>query len=131
MINKVILIGRLVANPELRFSKSGTAICSFRIATSERWKDKQGQQQEQVEFHQIEAWGKLAEICGEYLSKGSQVYLEGSLKTDKWQDKSGNNRYTTKIRAREMRMLSPKNSNQEAGEDSRPGVRDVGEDAPF
>ena len=131
MINKVILIGRLVANPELRFSKSGTAICSFRIATSERWKDKQGQQQEQVEFHQIEAWGKLAEICGEYLSKGSQVYLEGSLKTDKWQDKSGNNRYTTKIKLREMRMLSPKNSNQEAGEDSRPGVRDVGEDDPF
>lgn len=108
MINKAILIGNLGADPELRYTQSGTPVASFRIATTERWKDKEGNPQEQTEWHNIVAWTRLAEICGEYLNKGSRVYIEGKLQTRKWQDQNGNDRYTTEIVAREMKMLTPR-----------------------
>lgn len=108
MINKVILIGNLGVDPELRFTQSGTPVASFRIATSERWKDKEGNQQEQTEWHNIVAWGRLGELCNEYLNKGSKVYIEGKLKTRKWQDQNGNDRYTTDIVARDVQFLTPR-----------------------
>ena len=108
MINKVILIGNLGADPELRYTQSGAPMATFNIATTERWKDKDGNQQEQTEWHRIVAWRRLAEICGEYLNKGSRVYIEGKLQTRKWQDQNGNDRYTTEIIAREMKMLTPR-----------------------
>jgi len=115
MINKVILIGNLGVDPELRFTQSGTPVASFRIATSERWKDKEGNQQEQTEWHNIVAWGRLGELCNEYLSKGSKVYVEGKLKTRKWQDKNGNDRYTTDIVARDVQFLTPRGEGGDAG----------------
>jgi single-strand DNA-binding protein len=108
MINKVILIGNLGADPEIRYAQDGTPFASFTVATTERWKGKDGQMQEQTEWHRITAWRRLAEICGEYLSKGSRVYIEGKLQTRKWKDQSGNDRYTTEIVARDMKMLSPR-----------------------
>lgn len=108
MINKAILIGNLGKDPEVRYTQSGTAFSSFSIATSERWKDKDGQMKEQTEWHNIVAWDKLAEICGEYLRKGSRVYIEGKIQTRKWQDKDGHDRWTTEIVARDMKMLTPK-----------------------
>jgi len=105
-INKVILVGNLGADPETRYSAGGAAITSIRIATSESWKDKQtGEMQERTEWHRIKFFGRLAEIAGEYLRKGSQVYVEGSLRTDKYTDKDGIERYTTDIVANEMQML--------------------------
>jgi single-strand DNA-binding protein len=105
-VNKVILIGNLGKDPETRYLPSGEAVTSFSIATSETWKDKtSGEKKEATEWHRISAFGKLAEICGEYLRKGSQVYIEGALRTRKWQDKEGQDRYTTEIRADQMRML--------------------------
>ena len=108
MINKAILIGNLGADPELRYTQTGTPVATFNIATTRRWKDKDGQQQEETEWHRIVAWSRLAEICGEYLNKGSRVYVEGRLQTRKWQDQNGNDRYTTEIIAQEMKMLSPR-----------------------
>jgi len=108
MINKAILIGNLGADPEVRYTQSGTAVASFNVATTERWKGQDGQMQEQTEWHRIVAWAKLAEICGEYLHKGSRVYIEGKIQTRKWQDKDGADRYTTEIVARDMKMLTPK-----------------------
>ena len=108
MINKAILIGNLGADPEVRYTQSGTAVATFNVATSERWKGQDGQMQEQTEWHRVVAWAKLAEICGEYLHKGSKVYVEGKIQTRKWQDKDGVDRYTTEIVARDMKMLSAK-----------------------
>ena len=108
MINKVILIGNLGADPETRFTQSGVQVTTFSLATTERWKDPDGQPREQTEWHRIVAWRKLAEICGQYLHKGSKVYIEGKLQTRKWQDQSGQDRYTTEIVAREMKMLGDK-----------------------
>ena len=105
-INKVILVGNLGADPEVRYTAGGSAITSIRIATSESWKDKQtGEQQERTEWHRIKFFGRLAEIAGEYLKKGRQVYVEGRLQTDKYTDKDGVERYTTDIVANEMQML--------------------------
>lgn len=105
-VNKVILVGNLGADPETRYTPSGSAVTKIRVATSESWKDRQtGERQERTEWHRIVFFGRLAEIAGEYLKKGSQVYLEGSLRTDKWQDQSGQDRYTTEIVANEMQML--------------------------
>ena len=108
MINKAILIGNLGADPEIRYTQNGAPVATFNIATTERWKDKDGQMQEQTEWHRIVAWSRLAEICGEYLNKGSRVYIEGKIQTRKWQDQNGNDRYTTEIVAREMKMLTPR-----------------------
>lgn len=105
-INKVILIGHLGADPETRAMPSGSSVANLRIATTESWRDKQsGEQQERTEWHRVALFGRLAEIAGEYLRKGSQVYIEGSLRTRKWQDKQGNERYTTEIVGNEMQML--------------------------
>lgn len=104
-INKVILVGNLGADPEVRYGQSGNAITTISLATSEQWVDKQGQKQERTEWHRVKFFGKLAEIAGEYLKKGRQVYVEGSLRTDKYTDKQGVERYTTDIIANEMQML--------------------------
>ncbi len=105
-INKVILVGNLGADPETRAMPSGMSVCNLRIATTESWKDRQsGEQQERTEWHRVALFGRLAEIATEYLHKGSQVYIEGSLRTRKWQDKQGTERYTTEIIANEMQML--------------------------
>lgn len=107
-LNKVMLIGNLGKDPEVRFTASGQAVASFSLATSEKFKGKSGEMEERTEWHNITLWGKLAEIAGEYLSKGKTVYIEGRLQTRKWQDKNGNDRYTTDIVGDRMQMLSAK-----------------------
>jgi single-strand DNA-binding protein len=120
-VNKVILIGNLGADPETRYAPSGDAICNIRLATTDTWKDKAtGEKKEATEWHRVTFYGKLAEIAGQYLKKGSQVYIEGSLRTRKWQDKDGQDRYTTEIRADEMKMLGDRVSKGAAGEQSAP-----------
>jgi single-strand DNA-binding protein len=105
-INKVIIIGHLGADPETRAMPSGTTVANIRVATTESWKDRQsGDQQERTEWHNIALFGRTAEVAAEYLRKGSQVYIEGRLRTRKWQDKQGNDRYTTEIVANDMQML--------------------------
>ena len=105
MLNKTMLIGNLGADVDTRYTKTQVAVATFRIATTERLKDNEGKPQESTEWHRIVAFGRLAEICSEYLSKGSRVYLEGRLQTRKWQDAEGVTRFTTEIIAREMKML--------------------------
>jgi single-strand DNA-binding protein len=107
-LNKVMLIGNLGKDPEVRFTAAGQAVASFSLATSEKFKGKTGEWEERTEWHNITLWGKLAEIAGEYLSKGKTIYVEGRLQTRKWQDKSGNDRYSTDIVGDKMQMLSPK-----------------------
>lgn len=105
-LNKVILIGNLGRDPEVRYLPNGDAACTLSLATSEQWKDKNtGERKEAVEWHNLSFYGRLAEIAGEYLKKGSSIYVEGSLRTRKWQDKDGSDRYTTEIRVAEMKML--------------------------
>ena len=104
-INKVIIVGTLGKDPEVRYSQSGSALTSISLATNEKWKDKNGETQERTEWHRIKFFGKLAEIAGEYLKKGGQVYIEGSLRTDKYTDKQGVEKYSTDIIANEMQML--------------------------
>ena len=103
-INKVILVGNLGADPEMRYTADGTAVCKFRIATTERFKDRQGNMQERTEWHRIVAWRKLAEVCGQYLSKGKQVYIEGKIRNDTW-EQEGVKRYSYEIVADTMQML--------------------------
>ena len=115
-VNKVILVGTLGKDPETRYMPSGSAVTNLRIATNEQWKDKQtGEQQERTEWHSIAMFGRLAEIAAEYLRKGSQVYVEGKIRTRKWQDKEGKDRYTTEIIADEMQMLGGKGGGAGAG----------------
>ena len=110
-INKVIVVGNLGSDPEINHMPSGGAVATLSIATTDAWKDKNtGQQQEATEWHRVVFFNRLAEICGEYLRKGSQVYIEGSLKTRKWVDKSGNDRYTTEIVGRDMQMMGNRQS---------------------
>jgi single-strand DNA-binding protein len=104
-VNKVILVGNLGRDPEMRYLPSGDAVANLRIATTEKYKDKSGAMQEATEWHTVAFFGKTAEVCGQYLKKGSQIYVEGSLRTRKWQDKEGNDRYTTEIRGDRMQML--------------------------
>ncbi|MDX2164373.1 MAG: single-stranded DNA-binding protein [Gammaproteobacteria bacterium] len=119
-VNKVILIGNLGADPEVRFMPSGGAVANLRIATSESWKDKQtGEQHERTEWHTVVLFNRLGEIAGEYLKKGSKVFIEGSLRTRKWQDKTGQDRYTTEIVGAEMQMLDSKGGGQSFQADDR------------
>ena len=112
-INKVILIGNLGGDPEVRYTGSGLAIANVNVATSDRWRDRQSEEnRERTEWHRVVLFDKLAEIAGEYLRKGSQVYIEGRLQTRKWQDRDGNDRYTTEIVAREMTMLGGRGEDQ-------------------
>jgi single-strand DNA-binding protein len=104
-VNKVLLIGRLGNNPEIRYTNGGTAVANFNIATSENWNDKNGQKQERTEWHRIVVWGKLAELCEKYLAKGRQCYVEGRLQTRSWDDKDGNKRYTTEVVASSIQFL--------------------------
>ncbi len=105
-VNKVILIGNLGADPEVRYTTSGGAVANLRLATSEQWRDKQtGENREQTEWHRVVMFGRLGEIAGEYLKKGAKIYVEGSIRTRKWQDRDGQDRYTTEIVANEMQML--------------------------
>ncbi len=114
-INKVILIGRLGSDPEVRYTPSGVAVANFSIATSEEWKDKDsGERRERTEWHRIVAWRRLGEICGEYLSKGKQVYIEGRLQTRDWEDRDGNKRYTTEIVASDVQFLGTRDSSEPA-----------------
>ena len=119
-VNKVIILGNLGADPESRFAPSGDAVCSIRVATTETWKDKStGERREATEWHRVSFYGKLAEIAGQYLRKGSQVYIEGSLRTRKWQDKDGKDQYTTEIRANEMKMLGSRQDGDSAPQPPR------------
>ena len=114
-INKVILVGNIGKDPEVRYTASGSAITNISIATSESWRDKtSGEQQERTEWHKVVFFNRLAEIAGEYLKKGSQVYVEGALRTRKWQDQSGQDRYTTEIVANEMQMLGSRGGSEGA-----------------
>ncbi|HPS93458.1 MAG: single-stranded DNA-binding protein [Syntrophaceae bacterium] len=112
-INKVILIGRLGKDPEMRFTPSGKAVTNFTLATNENWTDQGGERQERTEWHRIVTWGKLAENCAKLLSKGKQVYIEGRLQTRQWDDRDGNKRYTTEIVANIMQILSPVEGGQD------------------
>ena len=134
-VNKVILIGNLGRDPEVRYMPDGGAITNISIATTENWKDKNGEKQEKTEWHRVAFFGKLAEIAGEYLKKGSQVYVEGRLQTRKWQDKDGNDKYTTEIVADRMQMLGSRQgmggggAEREApdrGESARPAGKPAG-----
>ena len=113
-VNKVILIGNLGADPETRYLPSGDAVTNIRIATTDVWKDKAGEKQEHTEWHRIAFFGKLAEIAGEYLKKGSPVYVEGRIRTRKWQDKEGQDRYSTEIVADRMQLLGSRGGGSEA-----------------
>jgi single-strand DNA-binding protein len=151
-INKVIIIGNVGGDPETRYMPSGSAVTNLTVATNESWKDKQtGEQKERTEWHRVAMFNRLAEIAAEYLRKGSQVYIEGKLRTRKWQDKSGNDRYTTEIIADEMQMLGgrggsgggggnfgggSKGGSQGGSQDSgnvppQPGPDDFDDDIPF
>jgi single-strand DNA-binding protein len=126
-VNKVILIGNLGADPETRAMPSGSTVANLRIATSESWRDKQsGEQQERTEWHRVALFGRLAEIAGEYLKKGSQVYIEGSLRTRKWQDKQGNERYSTEIIGNELQMLGGRGGGGPPGGGAEGGGRASG-----
>jgi single-strand DNA-binding protein len=150
-VNKVIVVGNLGADPETRYLPSGEAVTNIRVATTDRWKDKaSGEMKEATEWHRIAFFGRLAEVAGEYLKKGSQVYVEGSLRTRKWQDKEGHDRYSTEIRGDVMQMLGsragsgePRSAPAEAAESrsepaSRPAAKkpagkfdDMADDIPF
>jgi single-strand DNA-binding protein len=132
-VNKVIVLGNLGKDPELRHLPNGDAVCNFSLATTESWKDKDGNKQDKTEWHNIVIFRKLAEIAGEYLKKGRPVYIEGRLQTRKWQDKEGKDRYTTEIVADQMQMLG---SRDEAKEVAKPtqtptGFDDMESDIPF
>jgi single-strand DNA-binding protein len=134
MINKAIIIGNLGSDPEVRYTQSGTAVANFNVATTEKWKGKDGQMQEQTEWHRVVAFDRLAEICGEYLSKGSKVYIEGRIQTRSWNDKDGNKRYTTEIVAKDMKMLTPKGGAASGGnyaDEPPPPEPRMGDDVPF
>lgn len=119
-VNKVLLIGRLGNNPEIRYTPSGAAVANFNIATNESWNDKNGQKQERTEWHRIVVWGKLAQLCGEYLAKGRQVYIEGRLQTRQWQDKEGQTKYTTEVIANTVQFLGAGNGAGRVADEAAP-----------
>ncbi|MBT0586863.1 single-stranded DNA-binding protein [Alteromonas oceanisediminis] len=128
-VNKVILVGNLGNDPEVRYMPNGNAVANLSIATSESWKDQQGNQQERTEWHKVTMYRRLAEIAGEYLKKGSQIYLEGKLQTRKWQDQQGQDRYTTEVIADQMQMLGGRNDSgggQGGGYQQRPQNQNAG-----
>ncbi len=130
-VNKVILVGNLGADPEIRYTADGTAVASFRIATSRRWTNKSGERVEQTEWHRIVAWRRLGEICAQYLSKGKQVYVEGRLQTRSWEDKSGNKRWTTEIIAENLQMLGRAGDVMEVPEEAPTDQEDMVDKTPL
>jgi len=141
MVNKVILIGNLGADPEVRYTASGTPVATFRLATTGRFKDASGEWQERTEWHRVVFFGRTAEVCGEYLTKGSQVFVEGRIQTRTWEDQEGQTRYTTEIVGREMKMLgrrgeagSPAGRTKPAAKPAPPAdepAEDFEDDIPF
>jgi len=121
-VNKVMLIGNLGQDPELNYTGSGTAVCNLRLATDESYKDNNGELVERTEWHDIVAWERLAEVCDEYLVKGSRIYCEGSLQTSTWEDRDGNTRYSTEIKMRNMMMLGGEEGGRGGGRGSRDGM---------
>lgn len=142
-VNKVILLGRLGQDPELKYTPGGSPVCNFSLATTESWTDKSGQKQEKTEWHRVVVWGKLAELCKQYLAKGRQVFVEGSLQTRSWDDKDGQKRYTTEINARSIQFLGGQATagsrdqsygmNQDSGSSSFTGSQEyeISSDASF
>ena len=139
-INKAILIGRLGSDPEVRYTPSGVAVANFSVATSEEWKDKDsGEKKERTEWHRIVAWRRLGEICGEYLSKGKQVYVEGRIQTRSWDDRDGNKKYTTEIVANDIQFLGSRDASSGGrpsgggggGFQGAPGPGPEDDDIPF
>jgi len=132
-VNKVIVLGNLGKDPELRHLPNGDAVCNFSLATTESWKDKDGNKQDKTEWHNVVIFRKLAEIAGEYLKKGRPVYIEGRLQTRKWQDKEGKDRYTTEIVADQMQMLGGRDEAKEVAKTSAPKTNfdDMESDIPF
>ena len=140
-VNKVILIGNLGRDPELRYTQSGQAVVNFTLATSENWTDKSGERVERTEWHRIVVWGRMGELCAQYLSKGRTVYIEGRIQTREWEDKDGNKRYTTEINAQTVQFLGgprgdaggaqgPRNT-EPSGESSDGAPPAAGDDIPF
>lgn len=140
-VNKAIVLGNVGQDPEIRYTANGDAVCNFSIATTDTWKDKNGQRQERTEWHNIVMYRKLAEIAGEYVRKGSSIYIEGRIQTRKWQTKDGQDRYTTEIIADQMQMLGNRqNGERSQSQDRKPQSSatqgsdvfdDFGEDVPF
>lgn len=131
-VNKVIIVGNLGADPETKYLPSGDAVCSLRVATGDKWKDKtSGQMKEATEWHRISFFGRLAEVCGEYLKKGSTVYVEGSIRTRKYQDKDGVEKYATEIRGDVMQMLGGKGDQQAKPATRSRQAQDDTSDVPF
>lgn len=120
-INKVILVGNLGRDPEVRYTPSGTAVANFTLATTESWTDRDGEKQSHTEWHRVVAWRRLGEICGEYLAKGKQVYIEGRIRTKEWEDQEGNKRKTTEIEAQTMQMLGSRGQGEPLS-DTSPGA---------
>jgi len=137
MINKVILVGRLGADPEVRYTPDGAQVTTFRLATDEQWKDKSGERAQRTEWHRVVAFRKLAEICGSYLSKGRLVYVEGRIQTRSWEDKDGQKRFTTEIVASNMQILDrgPSRDQQGGGDERMPAGAEMerasDDDVPF
>jgi len=129
-LNKVMLIGNLGKDPEVRYTPGGQAVANFTIATNESWNDKQGQKQERTEWHRIVAWGKTAELCGEYLTKGRQVYIEGKIQTREWNNKEGQKQYTTEVVANQVLFLSGGERGPGKGQSRGGGADDFGPPPP-
>lgn len=131
-VNKVIIVGNVGREVELRHTPSGVAVARFSVATNERWKDKDGNRQEHTEWHTVVAWGKLAEFCQQYVTKGRQVYVEGSLRTRTYDDDKGNRRYFTEIRAQTIQLLGRREGAAEGGAEEAPEMPpEVEDDVPF
>lgn len=135
-VNKVILVGNLGRDPEVRHMPSGDAMVNLSIATTDTWKDKNGERQEKTEWHRVVMFGRLAEIAGQYLKKGSQAYIEGRLQTRKWQDKEGQDKYTTEVIGDRMQMLGGRSasdtaSNSNTSVNTSGGIEDLEDDIPF
>ncbi len=128
-VNKVILLGRLGADPEVRYTSSGTAVTNFRMATSTMFTNKEGQKEEKTDWHRVVAFGRLGEICGEYLAKGKQVYIEGRLQTRDWEDKDGNKRWITEVIAQSMQLLGA--PGERGSSPSEPPPIEEGADVPI
>jgi single-strand DNA-binding protein len=124
MVNKVILVGNVGHDPEVRYTPNGTAVANFSLATTETW-TKDGEKQKHTEWHKIVAWRRLAEICGEYLTKGKQVYIEGRIRTNEWEDQEGNTRKTVEIEAQTMQMLGGKGERARSGVERPPTEDDI------
>lgn len=132
-VNKVILLGRLGQDPELKYTPGGAAVCNFSMATTESWTDKSGQKQEKTEWHRIVVWGKLAELCNQYLAKGRQAFVEGRLQTRSWDDKDGSKRYTTEIMANTVQFIggataSNNNTNVDKSFNQAPATENMNQD---